>query len=281
MPFFKRLLTVFCALALLGFTAGGSGAQQAAAAPPQTPSGAAIPEPHKLDLLVRTTIIAINQANITGNYTVFRDLAAPVFQSQNSPARLSDIFASLRKRNLDLSPVVFFQPKFARPPVIENSLLRLSGFFATRPEQVNFDLAYQNVNGRWLLAGVSLNTTPSSQPAAAAAGVKPDATATTEPHAGGQAAHPKPPAAKRPPARGGPAPRPGPQGAATQTQDGQSLDSAVESRAATGARSERPAGNGGESKSPAGRSPAGPAETGGAAGGAAASPEREKSPWPF
>jgi hypothetical protein len=196
----KRILTAFCAFGLLGFSAGAGAAQQSAAAQ----AGTAVPEQFKLDLLVRTTVIAINQANVTGNYTVFRDLTAPVFQTQNSPARLAEVFSTLRKRNIDLSPVVFFPAKFQRPPAIENGLLRMTGFFATRPEQVNFDLAFQNVNGRWLLVGVSITTAPNSAPIAASA-VKPDATATAG-VTGPVAAQPKP--AKPRPARAH-APKPG------------------------------------------------------------------------
>lgn len=134
-----------------GKPAGPSGATQATAP--------AVPDPYKLNLLIRTTVIALNQANMTGNYSVLRDLAAPGFQSVNSPARLAEIFASLRKRNLDLSPVMFFDPKLVRPPIIQpNGLLRLSGFFNTRPEQVHFDLAFQFVNGQWRLFGISLET---------------------------------------------------------------------------------------------------------------------------
>jgi hypothetical protein len=51
-----------------------------------------MPDQYKLNLLIRTTIIAINQANKTGNYTVLRDLAAPDFQNVNSAEKLAEIF---------------------------------------------------------------------------------------------------------------------------------------------------------------------------------------------
>jgi hypothetical protein len=163
----KRILTVSCALALLGLPAGECRAQQLAAAASAAPASAPAPKQHELDLLIRTTIIAINQANMTGNYTVFRDLTSPAFQSQNSPARLAEIFSTLRKRNLDLSPVIFFPAKFHHPPAIENGMLHATGYFPTRPERVNFDLAYQNVDGRWLLLGASVSTSPNAARAAA------------------------------------------------------------------------------------------------------------------
>ncbi len=128
-------------------------------ASPQRP----IPESARLRLLIYTSLIAINQANVTGNYTVLRDLAAPSFRDANSAARLAEIFKSVRGRNLDLSPILLLDPKLARPPVfLDNGLLRLTGFFPSAPEQVNFDLAFQSVGGKWLLFGVALSTSSSA-----------------------------------------------------------------------------------------------------------------------
>jgi hypothetical protein len=77
-----------------------------AAAMAPLPPGAMpkMPDQYKLNLLIRTTIIAINQANKTGNYTVLRDLAAPDFQNVNSAEKLAEIFTGLRNSKFDLSP---------------------------------------------------------------------------------------------------------------------------------------------------------------------------------
>jgi hypothetical protein len=72
-------------------------------------------------------------------------------------------FEGLRKRRFDLSPIILLQPKLLRKPAIDKQgMLRVTGFFATGPEQLNFDLLYQPVRGRWLLFGVAANTTPAS-----------------------------------------------------------------------------------------------------------------------
>ncbi len=41
--------------------------------------------------LIRSTLLTLNDADRTGNYTVFRELAAPDFQATNSPADLRAI----------------------------------------------------------------------------------------------------------------------------------------------------------------------------------------------
>jgi len=136
-----------------------SAAQQKAAPKP------ALPDPYKLNLLVRATIIAVNQANQTGNYTVLRALASPRFQKENSKAQLAKIFAGLRKRNLDLTPIMFFDPKLVAPPAIDASgMLRLTGFIPTQPEQVLFDLAFESVEGKWRLFGIAIDVQPPAKP---------------------------------------------------------------------------------------------------------------------
>jgi hypothetical protein len=45
-------------------------------------------------------------------------------------------------------------------------MLRLTGFFPTRPQQINFDLLFQNASGQWRLFGISVATPQvSAQPA--------------------------------------------------------------------------------------------------------------------
>ncbi|MGE0023149.1 MAG: hypothetical protein AB7S70_05890 [Hyphomicrobium sp.] len=128
-----------------------AGAKEAADAP-------AVPNNYTLELLIRTTIIAVNQANATGNYSVLRDLSAPSFQSANDQARLAEIFAALRARKLDLSPILVFTPKLVQPPAIgKDGRLRLTGFFDTRPERVVFDLLFEKVESKWRLFGVALD----------------------------------------------------------------------------------------------------------------------------
>ena len=132
-----------------------SAAQQKAAPKPT------LPDAYKLNLLIRSTIIAVNQANQTGNYTVLRELASPNFQKGNSKAQLAKIFAALRKRNLDLTPIMFFDPKLVTAPDIDASgMLRLTGFMPTQPEQVLFDLAFESVEGKWRLFGIAIDVQP-------------------------------------------------------------------------------------------------------------------------
>ncbi len=107
-------------------------------------------------ILVRSALIALDQANKTGNYTVLRDISAPAFQV-NTAARLAEIFAGHRRDKLDLSGVAAIDPQLTLLPQIEaNGMMHMTGFFPSAPTQVNFDLAYAPVDGQWRLFGISV-----------------------------------------------------------------------------------------------------------------------------
>jgi hypothetical protein len=131
----------------------------------QTPAQAA--KPAQIDrngviMLIRSSLLALDHANKTGNYTVLREIGAPGFQS-NTAAQLGEIFAKLRKDNLDLSGVAVIDPQLNLLPQIEaNGLMHMSGFFPSVPTQVNFDLAFAPVNGQWRLFGISVSLGQSS-----------------------------------------------------------------------------------------------------------------------
>lgn len=132
---------------------------------PSTRAEAPKPDGNIAVILVRDAITALNQANLTGNYTVLRDYASPNFASVNDPAKLAAIFARLRTQELNLAPTLILAPQFTRAEMTDNGRrLRLSGFFPSRPKQVNFDMVFEPVEDRWRLFGISVAASDPSQP---------------------------------------------------------------------------------------------------------------------
>jgi hypothetical protein len=132
-------------------------------------------------ILIRSTLLALDHANKTGNYTVLRDLGSPGFQT-NTDARLAEIFVSERKDNIDLSGVAVLDPQLTVLPQIEaNGMMHMAGFFPSVPTQLNFELAYAPVDRQWRLFGLSVWLGPvapvpppaSELPPAAAPGASP------------------------------------------------------------------------------------------------------------
>lgn len=120
------------------------------------------PRPADIDrngvlILVRNTLLALDQANKTGNYTVLRELGSPGFQANNS-AQLAEIFASQRKQGYDLSGLAVIEPQLTVLPQIEpDGKLHMAGFFPSVPIQVHFELLYAPVDRQWKLFGISVN----------------------------------------------------------------------------------------------------------------------------
>jgi len=165
--------------------------------PPQhkQPPQAQAPKPAQIDrngvlILIRSALLALDQANKTGNYTVLRDLGSPDFQA-NSAAQLAEIFAKHRHDNVDLSGVAVIDPQLTLLPQIEaNGMMHMAGFFPSVPTQVNFELVYAPVNRQWRLfaLGVSFGqaapTAPAPPPAPA-----PEHPSAAQPQAKGPQAH--------------------------------------------------------------------------------------------
>jgi hypothetical protein len=109
--------------------------------------------------LIRSTLLTLNDANRSGNYTVLRDLAAPDFQARNTAADLSLSFADLRRRNFDLYGAALLPPQLtALPALDQRGFLHLAGYIPTRPQQINFDLLFANVANQWRLFGIAIAT---------------------------------------------------------------------------------------------------------------------------
>lgn len=179
-----RKAGLICALLALAMVAGVAPSGDAFAQTKKTqkgdkPQAPQTPKPADIDrngvlMLVRSAILALDQANKTGNYTVLRDLGAPGFQA-NSAARLGEIFAKHRIDGVDLGGVAVLEPQLTLLPQIEpNGMLHMTGFFPSVPMQVNFELLYAPVDRQWKLFGISVNVgrggpqAPETEPAPAA-----------------------------------------------------------------------------------------------------------------
>ena len=165
------------AIAVIIFSTAGLAQQQQAPKPAQIDRNGVL-------MLVRSSLLALDHANKTGNYTVLRDIGAPAFQA-NTAARLAEIFAKLRNDKIDLSGVAVIDPQLSLLPQIEaNGMMRMAGFFPSVPSQVNFELLFAPVEGQWRLFGISVSigqSAPVAPPAPEAAKQQPSGTQPRQP----------------------------------------------------------------------------------------------------
>jgi hypothetical protein len=196
-------------LAALALLVAGPALAQTPAPPAESPPEAAAPgssgppslSRSDLELVVtllRNTLVALHQANITGNYTVLRDLGAPGFRDSNTAARLAEIFALVREREVDLSRVVLLDPQLTDARINPNGMLYLAGGLATQPVPVKFELLYEAIEGAWRLFGISIapetGLQPGASPAAPADPAQPAPSASAPPPPAPPAAGPASPA---------------------------------------------------------------------------------------
>lgn len=128
----------------------------------QTPT---LPDQAETARLVWSTLVAVDQANRTGNYTVLRDLGAPGFREANSAADLSIIFANLRAQDPGLGRVLSTEPVYRDPPrLTEGGQLYITGTFPGRPAGIAFELLFEQHQGEWRVFGISVGPLAATEP---------------------------------------------------------------------------------------------------------------------
>ena len=108
-------------------------------------------------MLARNTLALVNHGNLTGNYTVLRDLSSDRLRQASTASDLAATFANLRQQKLDLSPILVTEPQFtAAPREIAPGRLLLVGQFPTQPKAVRFALVFQRIANGWAIDEISL-----------------------------------------------------------------------------------------------------------------------------
>ena len=111
----------------------------------------------EISVLIRSTVVALDQANDTGNYSVLHDLGDKPFQGSFSQAALADMFRAFREQGVDLNSVVLFDAELDAPPELtQDGYLRLLGHFPTTPNEVIFDITYRYEDGPWRIDGINV-----------------------------------------------------------------------------------------------------------------------------
>jgi hypothetical protein len=116
----------------------------------------------EISALIRGTLISIDNANLTGNYTVLRDLGSSTFKTKNTASLLSDTFRPIREKGISLSATILHDPRLIQKPELSSTgLLKVKGAFLTQPENVTFDLAFQYETGFWAVDYIAIGFMPS------------------------------------------------------------------------------------------------------------------------
>src|SRR5262245_15073102 len=89
-----------------------------------------IPNQLNQEILIKTSLLTLNDANVTGNYTVLHAKLAKPFREQFSPDKLKQAFKSFSDQKIDFEIVAAKAPISSKDAVIdERGALQLRGFF--------------------------------------------------------------------------------------------------------------------------------------------------------
>jgi hypothetical protein len=124
----------------------------------------AVPATRLHTMVVRNTLAAVNHGMLTGNFTVLRDLATEDFRRLHQAGELAAAFGSLRQQKIDLSATLVTEPQHVHAAIERSSgRLLIVGSFPTRPRSIEFSLAFQRVDGGWLIDDVALSVPPAAE----------------------------------------------------------------------------------------------------------------------
>ena len=119
---------------------------------------ATIPSDDEQEILIRTTLMTLNDANLTGNYSVLYDKSAKVFRDQMSAEKLSAGFKVFRDKKVNLDSVVIEDiDSTSKPTIDSDGVLQLKGKFKDDTKQIRFDLKYVQEGELWKLIGINVN----------------------------------------------------------------------------------------------------------------------------
>jgi hypothetical protein len=136
-------------------------------------------------LLIKGTVMALHQANQTGNYSVLRDMGTPVFRETFDQTALAAAFSNLRARKINLAAAMLAAPNLTKNPEMnKNGEIVFIGDFPTQPLLIHFQLSFLQIDSVWRIAGMAVDAIPPPAPVNAASAPEPS---TPAPQQGGQA----------------------------------------------------------------------------------------------
>ncbi len=123
-----------------------------------------IPNDDDQDVLIRTTLMTFNAANMTNNYSVFVAKASKQFQSQFTADKMASAFEAFRKNELYFEDVVTADyDSYEKAKIDNDGALVLAGVFKTDDMEVKYRLRFIQNNKIWKVAGINVDATRKKQ----------------------------------------------------------------------------------------------------------------------
>ena len=117
---------------------------------------ATLPDDSEQEILIKTTLMTFNDANLTGNYTVLHDKAATAFRKQLPPDKLADAFKDFRDKKVNIESIVADEIDSGGEARIDDGVLILKGRFKDDTRRIRYDLKFVREDNSWKLIGINV-----------------------------------------------------------------------------------------------------------------------------
>jgi hypothetical protein len=123
-----------------------------------------IPSAFAQEVLIKTTLLTFNDANLTGNYTILHAKLAKAFRDKVTEDGLKQAFKVFADQKVDFAPIAAMPPVASRDARINASRgsLELRGSFETKPSRVTYEIDFLLSEGQWKPALIDVRLRPAS-----------------------------------------------------------------------------------------------------------------------
>lgn len=123
-----------------------------------------LPSPLQQEILIKTALLTLNDANLTGNYTVLHAKLSKPFRDQFSPDKLKQVFKSFADQKADWGLIAAKPPVVTTPTAIDGrGALVLRGYFDTAPSRLTYELDFVPSEGEWKPIMLNVRARPPTQ----------------------------------------------------------------------------------------------------------------------
>jgi hypothetical protein len=123
-----------------------------------------IPAPLAQEVLIKTSLLTLNDANVTGNYTVLHAKLAKPVREQFNPDKLKQAFKEFADQKIDFEIVAAKAPIATKDARIdERGALQLRGYFDAAPSRVTYELDFIPSEGEWKPLKLNVDFKPASE----------------------------------------------------------------------------------------------------------------------
>ena len=121
-------------------------------------NAASVPSDDEQEILIRTTLMTFNDANMTGNYSVLHAKASKEVQAQLSIEKLFETFKPFRTNQLFFEDIIYEDyDSYEDGKFDADGALVLAGVFKTDNVKVAYRLKFLKNDSVWKWSGLNVN----------------------------------------------------------------------------------------------------------------------------